>query len=439
MKKVCIVGLGYIGLPTALVAAKSGYEVVGFDIDERRVARINNYDPVIEEPEIEQQLFDVLRNFSFRASTIIEHADYYLIAVPTPFKEQKKADLSFVWQAGKSIATVVQKGDVIILESTVSVGATDQLAKNIEQDTNLKNGVDFFVAHCPERVLPGNIFHELTHNARIIGGADEKSAQLAAEFYKPFVKGSLYLTNAVTAEMVKLIENSSRDVAIAFANQVAAMATAMHLNPFEVIELANQHPRVNILKPSCGVGGHCIAIDPWFLIETFPEHTQLLQAARAVNDAKPYQVVEKVVQAISTWRNEHKQEPTVLLLGLTYKPDIDDLRESPALHIAQILYEQYGKFILVCEPYLSTVQVESVVKAPHVTFENGVSQADIVVSLVAHKQFKNLAINTYQHKKLIDFCGILFQSPFQKLQLELAETAQNATQIFFERIKEGMT
>lgn len=294
MKKVCIMGLGYIGLPTAIVAAEHGFEVVGFDIDAQRVERINNYDPVIDEPEVYERLKPLVTSQQFYATTTLEASDCFIIAVPTPFKEEKKADLSYVYQATRALVPILKKGDVVILESTIPVGTTDYCAQLLQQETGMVAGTDFFVAHCPERVLPGKIFYELIYNARIIGGINQESMNQAKQFYKQFVKGSLYLTNATAAEMVKLVENSSRDVAIAFANQIASMAYSIGLDPFEIIELANKHPRVKLLNPSCGVGGHCIAVDPWFLVETFPKESELLKTARMINDAKPHQVISCV-------------------------------------------------------------------------------------------------------------------------------------------------
>jgi UDP-N-acetyl-D-mannosaminuronic acid dehydrogenase len=409
MKKVCVVGLGYIGLPTAIVAAKYGFEVIGYDIDKEKVERINNFDPVIEEPELLEKLREVLSYNTFRATTIIEQSDCFIIAVPTPFLENKDADLSYVWNAAESIARVLKKGDVIILESTVPVGATDSLAQRLEASSKLKAGVDFYVSHCPERVLPGKIFFELINNPRIIGGINQESVEKAKLFYKQFVKASLYLTNATTAEMVKLVENSSRDVAIAFANQVAAMAYKMRLDPFEVIELANKHPRVNILNPSCGVGGHCIAVDPWFLIQTFPEHTALLKAARQINDAKPRQVVQTTRRCIENWYRSHLQRPKLLILGLTYKPDIDDLRESPALEIAKKLSIFTDIDLLICDPYVNNETMHELFNQENVPLKHGLDQADIILCLVKHTQFKKMDKLVLQHKKILDFCGVFYE------------------------------
>ncbi len=408
MKKVCVMGLGYIGLPTAIIAAEYGFEVVGFDIDQHRVDRINSYDPVIQEPEIFEKLGYVLTNCQFKATATIEQADCFIIAVPTPFKEEKKADLSYVWKAAPLLAGMLKKGDVVILESTVPVGTTQQLADFLQSKTQLAVGQDLFVAHCPERVLPGKIFSELIENPRIIGGITPQSVNQAKKFYKQFVKSQLYLTNATTAEMVKLVENSSRDVEIAFANQVAAMAYSVGLNPFEVIELANKHPRVDILNPSCGVGGHCIAVDPWFLVETFPDQSKLLKSARLINDEKPFQVIAITRSWVNNLQKQNIARPKVLVLGLTYKPDIDDLRESPALLIAQKLSKYSDLELLICEPHLEHSKLQNIFDHV-VSLQEGLEQADIILCLVKHSQFKAINTNNIEHKKILDFCGLLYK------------------------------
>ena len=410
MKKICIMGLGYIGLPTAIVAAEHGFDVVGFDIDTQRVQRINNFDPVIDEPEVYERLQPLLTSQQFRATATLEQADCFVIAVPTPFKDEKKADLSYVMAATKAVATVLKKDDVVIIESTIPVGTTQQCAQLLEQETGMKTGHDFFVAHCPERVLPGKIFFELLYNARIIGGINQLSMNKAKVFYKQFVKGSLYLTNATTAEMVKLVENSSRDVAIAFANQVASMAYAVGLDPFEVIELANKHPRVNLLNPSCGVGGHCIAVDPWFLVETFPEQSHLIKTARKVNDEKPHQVVACVRSWVNEWKKNHNKNPTILALGLTYKADVNDLRESPALEIAQHLIHESNAELLVCEPHIKSHELSTQFKERLVSLDEGIERADIILCLVHHTQFKTIDQTVLTTKKILDFCGLFYRS-----------------------------
>lgn len=401
MKTVCVLGLGYIGLPTSIVLSEAGYIVVGVDIDEKKVTAINAGEAIIEEPDLFEKLSIALSQKSFYATTVVQPADCFVIAVPTPFKEHKQADLSYVDAAIASLIAVLKKNDLIIIESTIPVGTTEHIAHYITQQTGLIVGTDIFIAHCPERVLPGNIFYELVHNPRIIGGIDQESMQKAKELYASFVSAELYLTDAKTAELIKLIENSSRDVQIAFAHQVASMARAINLDPYEVIELANKHPRVNILKPSSGVGGHCLAVDPWFLVESFPDNTQLIAAARAVNDARPQEIIKLITAEIENWYKRTGTYPSITLCGATYKPNVDDMRESPALNIIRAL-QSYNP--LVCEPHISH-DIHTALfgyAAPKVT--EAIEQADIVVFLVAHDRFTLLDVRA---KRVLDFCGIM--------------------------------
>lgn len=409
MKRACVVGLGYIGLPTAITAAQAGIEVVGFDIDAERVTRIQQYDPVIEEPEVGPRLAQVLRSGTLMVQTEPAAADHFVIAVPTPFTADKKADVTYVFSAVRALAPVLQPGNTVILESTVPVGTTAAVAQLLEELTGMVVGIDLFVAFCPERVLPGKIFYELVHNDRVIGGITPLCAQQAATFYAPFVRGTLTTTKAHAAEMTKLIENSFRDVNIAFAHEVAAMAQACNLDPYEVIALANRHPRVNILQPTCGVGGHCLAVDPWFLVESFPEQTRLIKTAREVNDARPQAVIAATVDAVDTWRLQHPDRAcTVLVCGVTYKPDVDDIRESPALTIAQRLSAACvasGDTLLVCEPYV-TLERKNLVPGSHqVTLRDGLARADVVLFTVAHGQFKTCDSQALTGKVVLDYCG----------------------------------
>lgn len=458
MKKICMIGLGYIGLPTALVASEYGFRVYGVDIDEQRVADIMHGNPVIDEPDLSEKLSLALQSGTFVAQTKPCEADYYIIAVPTPIQHDTTADITAVFAAADALVAVLKPGATVILESTVPVGTTEKLAAYLSEKTGLLVGTQLFVAHCPERVLPGNIVRELIDNARIIGGVDRASVDAAKSLYKAFVKGNLYLTDAPTAEMVKLVENSSRDAQLAFAHQVASMAYAAQLNPYEVIELANKHPRVNILQPTCGVGGHCIAVDPWFLVHSFPNQSDFVRTARVTNDNKPYEVMARIYAAVDQWRAEKitagevAKTPTVLLLGLTYKPDVNDVRESPALMIAQKLLSQartalpasslrkqgpsihsHGDIastidsctplapslrILVCEPHLNKTVTAKLVGDCVVSMTEGVTQADIVVYLVAHKRFAALDASLVQGKKLLDFCGILHKNRPESNQQE---------------------
>ncbi len=410
VKRVCIVGLGYIGLPTAIVAAESGYDTLGYDIDSQRVDKINKGDPIIHEPEAYEKLQYVLGNKKFSASTIIQAADYFVVAVPTPITENKKADLSYVYHAVDAICTVLKIGDTVILESTIPVGCTQKIAKYMREKTVFTPGEDFFIAHCPERVLPGNIFYELVANDRIIGGFNKNSLEPARKFYAPFVKGRLYSTSCQAAEMVKLVENSSRDAQLAFAHQVGSMADSIGLNPYEVISLANKHPRVNILRPTCGVGGHCIAVDPWFLVETFPEQTKLLKAARLVNDDKPDEVIEQIKRAIDDWQKENSGDCRVHLLGVSYKPNVEDLRESPALKIARFLVQNSLMNVTVTDPHVDTAQMKRYFGDKAVSLIDGLEYSDIVVFLVAHDRFKLIDKKILLSKKILDFCGVLYEA-----------------------------
>ncbi len=408
MKRVSILGLGYIGLPTAIQAAQSGYNVFGFDIDHEKVKRVNNGDPVIFEPELSDRLWKTLKNGSLKAFTELQYADYFIIAVPTPFKENKTADVRHVFNAAETIAKRLMPGNIVILESTVPLGTTEKLAVFLEDNSGLKLGIDFFVAYCPERVLPGKIFKELVENDRIIGGICQRSSDLAHQFYSKFVKGFIYITDDKTAEMVKLIENTNRDVQIAFANQVAAMCYNVGLDPYQVIELANKHPRVKILTPMCGVGGHCIAVDPWFLIETFPNDSDLLRAARKINDTKPLRVIERVVRKVEDLRNIGIAKPKVLALGLSFKPDVDDIRESPALAIATALNTKSN--LLELKTYDHNVNKEIILQQGLDLISDvwqGIEWADIILVLVKHKEFILMRDDTFDNKILIDTCGLL--------------------------------
>ena len=426
MNKISILGLGYIGLPTALIAATHNFEVTGFDTDPKKIFYLKaGLCPIIEPglqellsqtrvsqaPVSQAPVSQARANKKFHVSNKLQPADCFIIAVPTPITRDtsvrdKKVDLSYVLAATRSIAKKLAHGNLILLESTVPVGTTQKLAKLLEQETGLKASKDFYLAHCPERVLPGRIIKELVENDRIIGGICQRSSQLATEFYKTFVTGDCYQTDDKSAEMVKLVENSSRDVQIAFANQVAGMCEQADIDPFKVIELANKHPRVNLLKPGCGVGGHCIAVDPWFLIEGFPEQTKLLKTARETNDSKPGQVIEDVIRQASALAIAKKQKPTVLALGLTFKPDVDDMRESPALQIAQKLAKQNGLNLLVCEPNIEQKKLSTLGFTNIVTIENGLEQADIVLALVPHTPFKKIDQSNLRNKIVIDPCGL---------------------------------
>ncbi|MBM3886488.1 nucleotide sugar dehydrogenase [Candidatus Dependentiae bacterium] len=411
MKRIAVLGLGYIGLPTAILAAECGYTVFGFDVDEQKVQRLNTGDTTIIEPEITDRLTNALKNKNLLISISLHYADCFIIAVPTPIKSNNTADLSFVMSAADHIAKRIMPGNLVLLESTVPVGITEQISQRIAELSGLQAEVDFFTAHCPERVLPGKIFKELVDNDRVVGGCSQKSCELAKTFYSKFVRGFIYITNDKVAEMVKLVENSSRDVQLAFANQVSSMCNAAGIDTYQVIELANRHPRVNILSPTCGVGGHCIAVDPWFLVESFPQETLLLKTAREINDQKPHQVLAKIVEQITLFKESSNTTPTVLALGVTFKPDVDDLRESPALKIVlELLKKTSSTNLLVYDPCAPTEDLEKL-KLPYIQdFNFGLEQADIVVALVKHKFFiHNNEPNSFDNKILIDTCGLMHE------------------------------
>ncbi len=408
MKRISIVGLGYIGLPTAIQAAQVGYDIYGFDINQEKVKRINAGDPTIFEPELTERLWKTLKSGNFKAFTDLQYADCFIITVPTPFKENKTADLRHVFHAGEIIAKRLMPGNLVILESTVPVGTTEKLALFLEEYSGLKLGIDFFVAYCPERVLPGKIFSELVENDRIIGGICQQSYELARQFYAKFVKGIIHVTDDKSAEMVKLVENSSRDVQIAFANQVADMCHKAGIDPYQIIDLANKHPRVKILTPTCGVGGHCIAVDPWFLIESFPEETDLLRSARKINDAKPHHIIKKVLHRVDGLKGLGVMTPKILAMGLTFKPDVDDIRESPALLIAKHLATHKDELALLV--YDKNVGIDAT-KAHGINqvedVWQGIAWADIILVLVKHKEFTLIRDEAFGNKIIIDTCGLL--------------------------------
>lgn len=407
MKKVCVIGLGYVGLPTALLAAQAGLSVVGIDSNKDRVDKIKQCLPVMDEPEILEKLHAVIDTPYFKVTIDYEAADYFVVAVPTSCKENKRADLSYISSAAMNIAHVIQKGNTVILESTVPVGATRSFAYVIEHETGFQLGKDFYVAHCPERIFFGNIFHELKVNDRIIGGIDPISVQKAAEFYKYFVSGDLYLTDAATAEMAKLIENSHRVINSAFAHQVAAMAKKEGLNPYEVIELANKHSHVAIVNPTCAVEDSCVEVDSNFLIASFKEETTLLQEAWNINNARPQQILSEVKEAIKAWQKIHTAKCTVVALGVSYKPDVNDIHKASAQYIVLELSKETEINFFVCDPYSASEEFNQQLKNKMVSLQEGIEKADIIVCLVAHSQFKLVDKKYFAKKYILDYCGLL--------------------------------
>ena len=396
MNNICVFGLGYIGLPTAAMFAHHGANVVGVDINQHAVDTINQGKIHIVEPGLEAIVKQAVDNGRLKASLTPVHSEAYLIAVPTPFKgDDHTPDLSYIQAVSKALAPLLEKGDVVILESTSPVGATEQMVewlaasrpdltfpKYHEPDTE----ADIYVAYCPERVLPGKVVEELISNDRIIGGMTKESTNKAKEIYRIFVEGELLETNSRTAEMAKLTENASRDVSIAFANELSIISDKLDINVWELIELANHHPRVNILQPGAGVGGHCIAVDPWFIVNQNPDEAKIIRAAREINDSKPDWVISKINAEIDKLKEQGIAKPTIALLGLAFKPDIDDLRESPAVNIAKKMLDADNAEILLVEPNIQTLP-EKLSAGTLVTLSEVAGNADIAVILVAHNEF----------------------------------------------------
>lgn len=397
--KACFMGLGYIGLPTAIIAATHGIDVLGVDVNPAVVAKTNAGELHIVEPGLADMLKTVVADGTLRAAQTPERADAFFIVVPTPFKGNHEPDISFVEAATRSVVPFLEEGNLFVIESTSPIGTTEAMANLIYRLRPELEG-KIYIAYCPERVLPGNVIYELVHNDRVIGGIDEASTARAKEFYSRFVKGELHATNARTAEMCKLTENSSRDVQIAFANELSLICDRAGINVWELIRLANKHPRVNILQPGCGVGGHCIAVDPYFITAAYPEESRLIADARTVNNYKADWCAEKVVNAMLRFEIENGRKPVVAMMGLAFKPDIDDLRESPAKAIVGKVMQSCGNgSILVVEP---NVPEHNVFKLT--PYKEAYDKADIVVFLTAHTPFKSLEYT--DSKKILDFCGI---------------------------------
>lgn len=415
---VCVVGLGYIGLPTAAVLSSRKKKVIGVDINQDTVDIINTGNVHIVEPGLEIMVEEAVKSGLLRAVTSPEPADVFLIAVPTPFLKNTpedlipKPDISYIKSASRAIAKLLKKGDIVILESTSPVGTTEKMAVWLAQERHdltfpQTHGLtsDIRIAYCPERVLPGNVINELIQNDRVIGGMTKSCSDAAVEVYNTFVEGKCITTNARTAEMTKLTENASRDVGIAFANELSVICDDLNIDIWELISLANRHPRVNILQPGPGVGGHCVAVDPWFIVSKSREKAPLIHTARKINDAKPTWVIEKVKTAIANFLQENPErmanDVIIACYGLAFKPDIDDLRESPALRIAQQLANlQHGRTLGV-EPNIDKLP-KDIVNVELVNFELAAEKADINLMLVGHKEFKNKNLNP---KYLIDTTG----------------------------------
>ncbi len=421
---ISVIGLGYIGLPTAAMFASRKKSVIGVDVNQHTIDTINRGEIHIVEPELDIIVQAVVHEGYLRATTVPEVADAFLIAVPTPFKTCKQGeipepDLSYIEAASKAIAPVLKKGDLVVLESTSPVGATEKMAEwlaEIRNDLSFPQQVaekaDINIAHCPERVLPGHVVRELVENDRVIGGMTARCSERAVELYKMFVQGDCVITNARTAEMAKLTENSCRDVQIAFANELSIICDKLDVDVWELISLANRHPRINILQPGPGVGGHCIAVDPWFIVSKTPELARLIRGAREVNDNKPRWVLEKVKSSIAEFLqgnpNKTIKDVVIACYGLTFKPDIDDLRESPALAITKSILEYHSGRGLVVEPNINALPLglsnNSLISLCDSNY--AIEVADIIVMLVNHKEFSRIDKKNIQDKKIIDTIGL---------------------------------
>lgn len=395
-----MIGLGYIGLPTAALIAKNKIHVHGVDINPKVVETINAGKIHIVEPELDIAVAEAVSNGYFKAATTPVQANTYLIVVPTPFKAKNEPDISFVEAATKAIIPLLKPGDLYIIESTSPVGTTEKMMDLIYSKRPELKG-DIHIAYCPERVLPGNVMYELVYNDRVIGGIDEKSTNKALDFYREFIQGDLHRTNARTAEMCKLVENSSRDVQIAFANELSLICDKADINVWELISLANKHPRVNILQPGCGVGGHCIAVDPYFIVAEYPMESQIIGKAREINNYKSFWCAEKVQTAKLTFELKEGRKPSIALMGLAFKPNIDDLRESPAKYIVQkVLQNANNEEYFIVEPNIEEHKVFKITD-----YKVAAEKADIIVFLVAHKEFKTLKLDS--NKVVLDFCNAM--------------------------------
>lgn len=397
---VTILGMGYIGLPTAIAFAKAGFTVKGFDVNKKVIETLRAGHIHIVEPSLQEAFEEALKSGRLIPTDKLEKSDVFIISVPTPFKknhEEKIADLSYVESASKEVATVLEENNLVILESTVPPMTTKLMTDILERETGISRD-KFMSVHCPERVLPGRILYELEHNDRIIGAERREAGEYTKVIYDAMVKeGTCYITDDITAEMCKLVENTFRDVNIAFANELSVICDKLGIDVFELIKLANKHPRVNILTPGAGVGGHCLAVDPWFIVEKFPKEANVIREARLINDFKPRFIVNKVDEIL-----KGNKDLTVGVLGLAYKPDIDDLRESPAMEIAEILRDK-GYKVVACEPNVNTQEVNGF---GLYSFDEMLEKSDYLVLAQGHREFKE-KIEVLRSKKIYDCLGIV--------------------------------
>tara|TARA_B100000886_G_C20412528_1_gene487734 strand:+ start:30 stop:1238 length:1209 start_codon:yes stop_codon:yes gene_type:complete len=401
MKKCCVIGLGYIGLPTAAIIANANHEVIGVDINEEIVNTINSGNVHFFEPGLKKLVKEMVSLKKLKSNTNPCEADVFIIAVPTPFKESKtnipEPNIDYVLSAAEKISPYLKDGDLIIIESTSPVGTTEKIKSTLKK--SLRCDIEnIHICYCPERVIPGNIIQELQNNNRIIGGIKAIDSQIARKFYKTFCKGEINLTDAKTAELIKLTENTFRDINIAFANELSIICDKFKVDVKELINLSNKHPRVNILQPGCGVGGHCIAIDPWFLASALPESSKLIQTARRVNNEKVLWVINKIKETFRYLKKKNGRNPVIGCLGLTFKPNVDDIRESPAKKIVENLYSSNHE-LLLCEPNLKFFNDKKLETLDYV-----IDKSDFIVILVAHYEFKNINL---KNKIYIDFCGAI--------------------------------
>ena len=413
-KTISVIGLGYVGLPTAAVFASKGHKVIGIDSNEAIVKTINQGKVHIVEPDLDNLVRKAVKNKKLSANEKPIAADAFIIAVPTPFTKNRKPDLSFLMAAIKSLKAILKKGDLIVIESTVPVGTSLSVSKLLSDlcpslsFPHQSEKADINIAHSPERVLPGNILAELIKNDRVIGGISNICGEKARELYRLLdIKGQCLITNSATAELVKLSENAFRDVNIAFANELSIICENLDINPWETIKLANHHPRVNILQPGPGVGGHCIAIDPWFIVDSAPNTTELIRTARKINDAKPDYLVNKIISKIS-----NDSTPVIACLGLSYKADIDDMRQSPAVEVVKKLLDSLCKFeksiILAVEPNIKVLppELQGIQNLTLTNIDNALNKASIVILLVDHKIFIEVDQNRLRNKQIFDARGI---------------------------------
>ncbi|MDB4812983.1 UDP-N-acetyl-D-mannosamine dehydrogenase [Akkermansiaceae bacterium] len=397
--EVVMMGLGYIGLPTAVLIANGGVRVLGVDINAHVVETVNAGKVHIVEPELDKAVSRGVESGMLRAKAEPASADVYLVVVPTPFKDRNEPDTSYVAAATRSLLKLLKPGDLFIIESTSPVGTTESMAQLIYSERPELEG-QIHIAYCPERVLPGNVMHELVHNDRVIGGLDDASTKKAVKFYGQFVQGELHETNARTAELCKLVENSSRDVQIAFANELSFICDKANIDVWELIRLANKHPRVNILQPGSGVGGHCIAVDPYFIVSEYPMESKIIGTAREINNYKSFWCAEKIKNETLQFELQHGRKPKVALMGLAFKPNIDDLRESPATYIVQkVIQASGGEDYFITEP---NIERHSVFKMTN--YQDAFNQADVVAFLVAHREFK--VLRPTPEKVILDFAGV---------------------------------